>query len=750
VGQTLTATTGTWTNNPTSFTYQWNRAGTAISGATRSSYVPVTADIGNTLTVYVTAANTGGSSTLATSLPTVAVAAAGSLVISGTAQVGQTLTASGGSGGYQWYHEGSAISGATTSTHTLQGGDLGDLISVLSGGVFSALAGPVIGTTVFYVSSSTGSDSNPGTFSQPWKTLAHVNAQTFSAGTSVLFKRGDTWRTDGNSPYSLGAALIPKSSGTSGNPIVFDAYGIGANPIIDGSWDGSATGSWTSTGTTNVWKSVQTFKPASFATVTFIGSNANVTTSYGLSVGQAFVFYGTLPSNLSLSTTYYIKSVSSSTFQFSLTPTGTAITPNASGSATLGGNGYPYDQANDPSNILWGFSLKGGTNVAPAITNASTGPMVGGGAGGVWYNPGDGTAGLTTQGQWNFNTDNWTVQVYSVGNPATVMTGLSIAIDTACLFIKAQSYITFQNITIQYCGASPIMSVGANNSIIIRDSVQQWSGGGNNGGQSTLNSRYGDAIDLEGTTTGWLVERCWFHEMYDVGFGPQCGVPGPQNNIICRNCVSTNLTALYVTFPIGGTPPTNVINCSVYNNTSFDNGGSWSCNPVVQRPNGAPNAIGVSLGMLTQTGLSIENNIFAAIGGVAGNPGFGVDGTPWTSASNPANPFTGSGVWLDYNCWPINTESSSAQQIALPSANYVLQSWATGTSAAGSFSPALEVHGIFGQDPQFTSQSGLNFSPASGSPCRNAGVNRYSQGVVWDITKKPRPASGPFTIGAFQ
>ena len=57
VGQTLTATTGTWTNSPTSFTYQWNRAGTPIAGATASTYVPVTADIGNTLTVSVTAAN---------------------------------------------------------------------------------------------------------------------------------------------------------------------------------------------------------------------------------------------------------------------------------------------------------------------------------------------------------------------------------------------------------------------------------------------------------------------------------------------------------------------------------------------------------------------------------------------------------------------------------------------------------------------------------------------------------------------
>jgi len=45
VGQTLTATTGTWTHNPTSFTYQWKRAGTAIGGATGLTYVPVTGDV---------------------------------------------------------------------------------------------------------------------------------------------------------------------------------------------------------------------------------------------------------------------------------------------------------------------------------------------------------------------------------------------------------------------------------------------------------------------------------------------------------------------------------------------------------------------------------------------------------------------------------------------------------------------------------------------------------------------------------
>jgi hypothetical protein len=375
--------------------------------------------------------------------------------------------------------------------------------------------------------------------------------------------------------------------------------------------------------------------------------------------------------------------------------------------------------------------------------------MVGGGAGGVWYNPGDGTAHLTTKGQWNFNTDNWTVQVYSVGNPATTLTStsdLSIAIDTACLFISNASNIIFQNITIQYCGASPIMSVGTNNSMIIRDCVEQWCGGGNNGGQSTLNSRYGDAIDVEGDTTGgWLVERCWFHQMYDTAFGPQCG-PTSMDNFTLRNCVSTNLTSIYATFPLGGTPT--ATNASIYNNTSFNNGGSWSSVPVVNRPNGAPNAIGVALGVNQQTGLSIKNNIFASCGGFDGNPGFGVDGTTWGSS----NPYTSSGVWLDYNCWPIKPLSGVAQQIALAGNNYNLSDWVQGTNVNGSgtFTPALEPNGIFGQDPLFVAQSAFNFALQSGSPCLNAGALLFSHGVVWDYNKNPRPASGPFTMGAFQ
>jgi len=56
-GQTLTSTTGTWDNDPASFTFQWQRGTSNIGGATSSTYLIVSADIGSTLRCVVTATN---------------------------------------------------------------------------------------------------------------------------------------------------------------------------------------------------------------------------------------------------------------------------------------------------------------------------------------------------------------------------------------------------------------------------------------------------------------------------------------------------------------------------------------------------------------------------------------------------------------------------------------------------------------------------------------------------------------------
>ena len=79
VGQQLTATTGEWTANPTSFAFQWQRCdatGTAcldVAGATGRTYGVRTADLGSRLRVEVTARNASGSAT-ATSVQTAIVA----------------------------------------------------------------------------------------------------------------------------------------------------------------------------------------------------------------------------------------------------------------------------------------------------------------------------------------------------------------------------------------------------------------------------------------------------------------------------------------------------------------------------------------------------------------------------------------------------------------------------------------------------------------------------------------------------
>ncbi len=89
----------------------------------------------------------------------------------------------------------------------------------------TAGASPALATT-YYVAAA-GSDLNNGTSTgTPWQTIAKVNAATFSAGDSVLFNRGDAW---------YGTSLVVPSSGTSGAPITFGAYGSGANPIVKGS-----------------------------------------------------------------------------------------------------------------------------------------------------------------------------------------------------------------------------------------------------------------------------------------------------------------------------------------------------------------------------------------------------------------------------------------------------------------------------------------------------------------------------------
>ncbi|PYU10786.1 MAG: hypothetical protein DMG37_19065, partial [Acidobacteria bacterium] len=126
VGQT--ATFAVVASGTTPLTYQWRKNGTAISGATSSSYTTAattSSDNGAQFTVVVS--NVAGSATSnAATLTVNAAAVAPSITTQPASQavtVGQTATFAVVAGGatpltYQWRKNGTAISGATSSSYT--------------------------------------------------------------------------------------------------------------------------------------------------------------------------------------------------------------------------------------------------------------------------------------------------------------------------------------------------------------------------------------------------------------------------------------------------------------------------------------------------------------------------------------------------------------------------------------------------------------------------------------------------------
>ena len=154
VGETLTANTSGVVDadglKNATFSYQWLADNAAIAGATGSTYTLADSEEGKAITVQVSFTDDAGNDEALTSAATAAVAAAptpdnspatGAPAISGTAQVGETLTAdksgiadadglSNVQYEYQWLADDTAIQGATDATHTLADTDEGKAITV--------------------------------------------------------------------------------------------------------------------------------------------------------------------------------------------------------------------------------------------------------------------------------------------------------------------------------------------------------------------------------------------------------------------------------------------------------------------------------------------------------------------------------------------------------------------------------------------------------------------------------------------
>ena len=125
-GQTATFTVAATGTAP--MTYQWKKNGAAISGATSSSYTtPATTTSNNGAQFTVVVTNSAGSATSTAATLTVNAAAVAPSITtqpaSQTVTAGQTATFSVAATGtapmtYQWNKNGTAISGATSSSYT--------------------------------------------------------------------------------------------------------------------------------------------------------------------------------------------------------------------------------------------------------------------------------------------------------------------------------------------------------------------------------------------------------------------------------------------------------------------------------------------------------------------------------------------------------------------------------------------------------------------------------------------------------
>ncbi|WP_307072756.1 carboxypeptidase regulatory-like domain-containing protein [Arthrobacter pascens] len=352
VGLTLTAVPGTWGPAPVTLTYGWKANGVTIIGATASTYKPVAANYGKTITVTVTGTKSGYTTTAKTSAATATVAA-GTLTspvptITGTVKVGSTLTAVPGTWGpgavtlrYQWKANGTAITGATATTYTPVTADLGKTITV-------TVTGSKTGYTTVAKTSAASTAVAPGTLTAPTPTITgtvkegstltavpgtwepapvdlayqwNANGTAITGATATTYtpaaadvgktitvtvtgtKTGYT--TDMKTSEPAGTVMALNPTLTSPVPTITGTAKVGLTlTAVPGTWGPAPvtlTYGWKANGVTIIGATASTYKPVAAnygktITVTVTGTKSGYTTTAKTSAATATVAAGTLTS----------------------------------------------------------------------------------------------------------------------------------------------------------------------------------------------------------------------------------------------------------------------------------------------------------------------------------------------------------------------------------------------------------------------------------------------------------------------
>ena len=209
--------------------YQWQRDGSNVTGATGATYTLGTADVGHTIDVVASYTDGGGTLESVASNPTATVThvdhpPTGTVTISGTAAQDQVLTASNtladvdglGTISYQWQRDGSNVTGATGATYTLGTADVGHTIDVVAsytdgGGTLESVASNPTATVTHVDHPPTGTVTISGTAAQD-QVLTASNTLADVDGLGTISYQ---WQRDGSNvtgatgaTYTLGTADV--------------------------------------------------------------------------------------------------------------------------------------------------------------------------------------------------------------------------------------------------------------------------------------------------------------------------------------------------------------------------------------------------------------------------------------------------------------------------------------------------------------------------------------------------------------
>ncbi len=368
-------------------------------------------------------------------------------------------------------------------------------------------------------------------------------------------------------------------------------------------------------------------------------------------------------------------------------------------------NGLPYNNANDVGNIIW-----------LGTTSYLTGTE-------QWTQ-----SALQKPGDWFFRTTDWRVIVYSTTNPATAFPDLELAIDVVIVSIPGVSYAYFQNFVVRN-GAGPGIQGNGNPSsfLTFRDLDMSYIGGGNLGG---LGTRYGDGLCLWGNAHDIMIERNNIWQIFDSGMTNQSvGTDISVYNITYRNNVIWNTSSgieMWLNPSDSGATST-MHDIRVYNNTVV-NPTHWGYNQHTGNGNGGFGLVIGTPPAVAVYNIKIANNVFAYM------PSIAID------EEQSFNMWTGE-MYSNYNDWFHGATPPMVHQSVPTFLDEPLTQWAANFPA--------EQQGIEA-DPLFVNLGSGNLVPGTRSPLINAGTNLTTSGVVLDFNRNPRPATGPFDIGAYQ